>query len=67
MARPAKDPSERKTADLRVPLTPAQKQTVTDAMAIDGREYAGWARELILAEAQRLLDAQQKKSKKKNG
>lgn len=67
MARPTKDPSERKTADLRIPLTPAQKQTVTDAMAIDGREYAGWARELILAEAQRLLDAQPKTTKKRSG
>lgn len=67
MARPAKDPSDRKTADIRIPMTPAQKQTVADAMAIDGRELAGWARELILAEAQRLLDAQSKRSKKKNG
>jgi hypothetical protein len=55
MARPLKDAADRKTADLRIPMTAAQKQIITDAMAIDGREMAGWARALILSEAEKLL------------
>lgn len=55
MARPLKDAADRKTADLRIPMTIAQKQTVADAMAINGREMAGWARTLILSEAEKLL------------
>ena len=55
MARPPKEAADRKTADLRIPMTISQKQTVADAMAISGREMAGWARTLILSEAEKLL------------
>ena len=63
MARPTKNAADRKTADLRIPMTVADKQTVTDAMAIDGREMAGWARELILEEATALLAAKAESQK----
>lgn len=56
MARPPKDPSQKKNVDLRIPVTAAQKQTVADAMAVDGREFASWARTLILDAAQALLE-----------
>jgi hypothetical protein len=55
MARKPKDPSLRMTVDLRIPVTPAQKQTVTDAMAIDNREFASWARGMILDAAQEMI------------
>ena len=44
-------------------MTIADKQTVTDAMAIDGREMAGWARALILEEVGRLLAAKAESEK----
>jgi hypothetical protein len=61
MARKPKDPSLRMTVDLRIPVTPGQKQLVNDAMAIDNREFAGWARALLLEAAEGLLDQPQRK------
>jgi hypothetical protein len=61
MARPHKDPSLKMTTDLRIPVTPDQKQLVADAMAIDGREFAGWARELILGAARSMVDREKRK------
>jgi hypothetical protein len=56
MARPPKDPSQVKNVDLRIPVTTAQKQLVADAMAVDGREFASWARDLLLGAAQAIID-----------
>jgi hypothetical protein len=49
------------TTDLRIPVTLDQKQLVADAMALDGREFAGWARELILENARLMLDREKRK------
>ena len=65
MARPFKDPATKMTVDLRIPVTVSQKTTVADAMAVNGQEFAGWARELILTEAQKLLASSSKKTKKR--
>lgn len=65
MPRPPKDPSQRKSVDLRIPVTEAQKQLVADAMAVDGREFASWARDLILDRAQSILDTPLGKTGKK--
>jgi uncharacterized protein (DUF1778 family) len=67
MTRPQKNPSDRKTVHLRVPVTADQKKTVDDAMAIDGREFAGWARSLILENAQAILDQFKRKRPRKGG
>jgi len=56
MPRPPKDPASRKTVHLRVPVTPTQKQAIDEALAVDGREFAGWARELLLQAAQAISD-----------
>ena len=56
MARPPKEPDQRKNVDLRIPVTVVQKQLVTDAMAVDEREFASWARDLLLGAAQAILD-----------
>jgi hypothetical protein len=62
MARPPKDPALKMTTDLRIPVTPDQKQLVADAMALDGREFAGWARELILEAVRSMLDREKRKT-----
>jgi len=59
MARPPKNPSERKNVDIRIPVTPDQKQLITDAL--DGQELAGWARDLILKGARELIDQRKRK------
>jgi hypothetical protein len=63
--RPPKEPSERKNVDLRIPVTEAQKQLVSNAMAHGGREFASWARDLILEHARAILDGTVKKGKKR--
>jgi uncharacterized protein (DUF1778 family) len=54
--RPPKDPSERKNVDLRIPVTEAQKQLISRAMAHSEREFASWARDLLLGAARTILD-----------
>jgi hypothetical protein len=66
MARPQKDPASRKTVDLRIPVTPDQKRLVMDAMAKDDREFAGWARSVLLDAAQALLAEKTRKSPAKS-
>jgi len=63
--RPPKDPSQRKGVDLRIPVTVDQKRLVNEAMALDHREFAAWARELILTNAQSLIEASPKKRPRK--
>ena len=55
MARPRKSDSERKTVDLRIPLTEAQKALVLQAAQAEGVDMATWARPLILRAAQEQL------------
>jgi hypothetical protein len=61
MARPPKDPSERKSVDLRIPLTEEQKKLVSEAASADQADVAAWVRPIVLMAAQRRL------SKKKKG
>ena len=49
--RPPKAPGDRKTAELRIRLTPAQRAAL-DA-ASDGGETSTWARGVLLAAAER--------------
>jgi len=48
MARPPKDPSDRKTVDVRVPMTEDQKKLVAEAAAADQADVAAWARPILL-------------------
>lgn len=61
MARPPKDPSERKSVDLRIPLTEEQKKTVAEAAAAEGEDVAAWARPILLEFAQRRLSKKPKR------
>ena len=55
MARPPKDPSERKTVDVRIPMTENQKRIVLEAAASDQADVATWVRPIILGAAQEKL------------
>ena len=62
--RPPKPEREKKSQDLRIPVTEAQKALVAEAMKVAGREMAGWAREVLLAAAQAIVDSAKKPKKK---
>jgi uncharacterized protein (DUF1778 family) len=56
--RPPKKPSERKDETLRVPVTAAQKTTISRAAEATGQDFAAWARAVLLAEAGKVLGAE---------
>jgi hypothetical protein len=64
MARPPKDPSERKTVDIRIPMTEEQKKTVLEAAANDQADVATWARPILLGIAQDKLNERSKRGKR---
>jgi uncharacterized protein (DUF1778 family) len=51
MVRPKKDPKLVKGVDLRIPVTPEQKELITRAAADVGSDMAPWAREILLQAA----------------
>ncbi|MGD0389279.1 MAG: hypothetical protein ABSC42_10020 [Tepidisphaeraceae bacterium] len=63
MARPPKDPSERKNVDLRIPLTEDQKKLVSEAASADDADVAAWVRPIVLRAASKRLAKQDKRSK----
>jgi hypothetical protein len=52
---------------LRIPVTAAQKQLIAKAMAVDGREFAGWARNLILEAVHEILAHPKRRKAKVKG
>ena len=48
--RPRKKVADRKTVDLRIPVTARQKEMIYAALG--GEEFARWAREVLLREAE---------------
>jgi uncharacterized protein (DUF1778 family) len=62
MARPPKDPSDRKSVDLRIPLTEEQKKLIADAASADEADVAAWVRPIVLRAAERRLGKPKKKS-----
>jgi hypothetical protein len=52
MARPPKDPADRKSMDVRIPMTEEQKRLVLAAAANADADVATWARPILLAAAQ---------------
>lgn len=53
--RPRKKAADRKTVDLRIPVTARQKEMIYAALA--GREFAQWAREVLVREAAKMESA----------
>lgn len=51
MARPPKEPHLRMGIDLRIPVTPEQKQAIMDAVTDEPDGFAAWARRVLLEAA----------------
>ena len=60
MARPAKNPEERKAYHLRVPLAAQQRALIEEAARLADEDKATWARMVLLAAARKRI-AQRKK------
>jgi len=63
MARPHKDPSERKSEELRIPVTEEQKKLISEAASADDADVAAWLRPIVLRAAAKRLDKDDKRSK----
>lgn len=59
--RPPLDEEERKGGQVRVLLTPADKDTLDRAAATEGKRTGAWLREVGLAAAEQILAASQAK------
>ncbi len=51
--RPPKEPSERKTANMFIPMTEAEKQQIYSAAESDDAKPITWARDALLRAAKR--------------
>ena len=51
--RPAKAPEDRKTANIKIPLTPTEKALIRLAAQAGREKPVTWAREVLLRAAQR--------------
>lgn len=51
--RPPKPPEERKSADVKIPLTEAEKSLIWEAANIDDAKPVPWSRKIILDAARR--------------
>jgi hypothetical protein len=55
MGRPRKEPKDRKNYHLRVPLTDAQHALITEAVKLEDRDKADWARGILLDAARKTV------------
>jgi hypothetical protein len=55
MGRPPKNPEDRKTYQLHIPLTAAQHMLIKQAVEIDAADKAEWARTVLLDAAKRKI------------
>jgi hypothetical protein len=53
--RPKKDPADKKTEEMALPLTPAEKATIIAAAELDESKHVPWARERLLAAAKKRI------------
>ena len=53
MGRPPKAPEDRRDADIKIPLTEAEKRAIWDAAEGDGAKPITWCRETLLRSAKR--------------
>ena len=63
MSRPLKDPADRKTVDVRIPLTEDQKTLIIAAAGADGADIAAWLRPIILGAAESRLKREKAKKR----
>jgi hypothetical protein len=65
--RPPKPEQERKSKDLRIPVSDEQKALVAEAMRVTKQEMAAWARPILLSAAEAILAAAKSKRRKPPG
>ena len=53
LGRPPKAPEDRRDADIKIPLTDAEKQMIWDAAEVDGAKPITWCRETLLRAVRR--------------
>jgi hypothetical protein len=54
-AWPRKNPEDRKSYHLRVPLTAAQRQLIEEASGLEEQDLAAWSRTILLEAAKRRI------------
>lgn len=54
MARPPKNPEDRKDTSIRIPMTEAEKAAIHEAAESKGEKPITWAREVLLRAAKRV-------------
>jgi hypothetical protein len=65
MARPRKNPGDRKDYHLRVPLSEPQRAAIEEAAKLEGEDKAAWARTILLDAANRRIKEAGKTSGKR--
>ena len=53
LGRPPKDPEDRRTEVVNIPVTAAEKEAIREAAEGDGEMFITWARETLLRAAKR--------------
>jgi len=56
MGRPPKKKAERKSVDLRIPVTEDQKEQIVKAARLAGMDMAEWERPVLLAAAREFAE-----------
>ncbi len=64
MGRPPKPKAELKNATLRVRMTKSERSRLDKAAKLQGKDVSAWAREALLAMAEKTLQDAPKRSKK---
>ena len=54
--RPPKAPEERRTADMKIPLSEAEKDLIKSAAETDDTKPVTWARDLLIRAAKRRVN-----------
>lgn len=54
--RPPKRPEDRRTADIKIPLSDSEKELIRQAAEIDEQKHVTWARGVLLEAAKRQIE-----------
>lgn len=65
MARPTKEPAQRRSTHLRVPVTEAERAIIMEAIANEPDGFAAWARSLMLQAAREKVKGTPSKRQRK--
>lgn len=54
--RPPKTPADRRTSDIKIPLTDTEKELIFEAAQVEGNRPVTWSRELLVEAANRIVN-----------